>query len=159
MPVRLTPLMNSNIHTDPPVIYDPDLELYLSVVEQRYSFYLGHRKIKGPRRWLTVNDSLPSNIVGHPVGGIDYVVKRVAFACNNIQGNLTFKLFNADTEIYNFNVNNQQGLHIDNVDLVVPNVIDFRMSVSTDYPNTQDYVDFPAVSVFIRRTYEEPPEV
>jgi len=162
MPIRFYPLMPSTISgTIPPVIYDPDLELYLSFVEQRYSFYIGHRKIQGPQRWLSVSDNLPSNIVGHPIGGIDYVIKRIAFKSNYTNGTLTFKLFNDDVEIYNFNItNNQTTLHIDNINLVVLNLVDLSLSISTDYSNNvDDYVDFPAVSIFARRVFEDPPGI
>ncbi len=158
MPVRFRPL-STTLTGMPPVIYDPNLELFLSVVEQRYSFYLGHKKIKGPQRWLMVNQHLPSNITGHAIGGVDYVLKRIALKSQSTVGeSITFKLFNDDTEIYNFSVNNNQtNLHIDNIDLITPNLIDLGMSVSTNYPETNDHIDFPTVSVFVRRVYEEPP--
>jgi len=159
MPIRFTPVTASDIHSPTPVIYDPNLELYMSVVEQRYSFYLNHRAIKGPQRWLSVVDGMPSNIIGHPVGGIDYIIRRIAFSSNHTEGNLNFKLFNTDIEVYNFNIGDQEtSKHIDNINITLTNVMDFGMSVSTDYPNSLNhYVDFPAVSVFARRIYEEPP--
>jgi hypothetical protein len=158
MAFRYQPINANDIHNPTPVIYDPNLELYLSVVEQRYSFYLNHRAIKGKQRWLHVSDGMPSNIIGHPVGGIDYLIKRIAFSSKIVQGTINFKLFNTDIEVYNFSVTNQISTHIEDINLELSNVVDFGMSINTDYPtNSNDYVDFPAVSVFARRIYEEPP--
>jgi hypothetical protein len=155
MPVRFTPVTASDIHSPTPVIYDPGLELFMSVTEQRYSFNLGHKKIKGSR-WMSIGDDMPSNITGHPIGGVDYIIKRIAVASNEINGSAIFKLFDNDVEIYSFELVSQTHIHIENIDLQVPGALDFGMQIITENNN---YISYPAVSVFARRTYEEAPIV